>query len=65
MKADDRLIKSLEDSYKELAKALKSEAPLDMKVKVLNAGIALAKVKHAISEKEDGADFNPDFDGER
>jgi hypothetical protein len=62
MQSDDKLIKQLETAFGKLMKELDRENPLDMKVKVFNAGVALAKVKHAISEKEDGSDFNPDFD---
>ena len=62
MQSDDKLIKTLETAFGKLMKELDKENPLDMKVKVFNAGVALAKVKHAISEKEDGSDFNPDFD---
>lgn len=62
MQSDDKLIKNLEAAFAKLMKELDKDNPLDMKVKVFNAGVALAKVKHAISEKEDGSDFNPDFD---
>lgn len=62
MQSDDKLIKQLETAFGKLMKELDKDNPLDMKVKVFNAGVALAKVKHAISEKEDGSDFNPDFD---
>lgn len=62
MQADDSLIKDLEKAFKELMKELKGDQPLDMKVKVFNAGVALAKVKHAITEKDEGSEFNPDMD---
>lgn len=61
MQSDDKLIKNLEAAFAKLMKELDKENPLDMKVKVFNAGVALAKVKHAISEKDDGAEFDPDF----
>lgn len=61
----DPLIGKLETAFGKLMKELDQEHPLDQKVKVFNAGIALAKVKHAISEKEGGEDFNPDYDAER
>lgn len=62
MQVDDPLIKQLETAFKKLMKELDSDQPLDMKVKVFNAGIALAKVKHAIMEPDEGALFNPDMD---
>lgn len=61
----DQFITQLETAFKKLMKELDNEHPLDMKVKVFNAGVALAKVKHAISEKEDGGEFGPDFESER
>lgn len=62
MDVEDKLIKDLEKAFTKLMKELDGDQPLDMKVKVFNAGIALAKVKHAISEKDGGKDFNPDFE---
>ena len=62
MQANDPLITDLEKAFKKLMKELDGDQPLDMKVKVFNAGIALAKVKHAITEQETGKEFNPDFE---
>lgn len=57
----DQFITQLETAFKKLSKELDAEHPLDMKVKVFNAGVSLAKLKHAISEKDDNSDFDPDF----
>ena len=62
MAQQDTLITKLETAFAKLMKELDKENPLDMKVKVFNAGIALAKVKHAIMEKEQGEEFGPNFD---